>query len=72
MGVAKYNEYLQMASYAADSVRMVPAISSLSRGSGTEVNVDPSTDKGTSFMDSGSVYFKAGVVEGLPKIRAPF
>ena len=37
MGVAKYAEYRQMASY---------------------VNVDPSRDKGSSFMDAGTIYFK--------------
>jgi len=37
IGVAKYQEYRQMASY---------------------VNVDPSRDKGSSFMDSGAIYFK--------------
>mmetsp|Transcript_44895 Transcript_44895/g.97692 ORF Transcript_44895/g.97692 Transcript_44895/m.97692 type:complete len:313 (+) Transcript_44895:74-1012(+) len=37
LGVGKYQEYHQMASY---------------------VNVDPSRDKGSSFMDAGAIYFK--------------
>ncbi|CAE7205045.1 SCN5A [Symbiodinium microadriaticum] len=48
-GVAKYNEYQQMANY---------------------VNVDPSVDKGTSFMDAGSVYFKEGSSVDLTKAIA--
>ncbi|CAE7580943.1 CELF4 [Symbiodinium natans] len=48
-GVAKYNEYQQMASY---------------------VNVDPSVDKGSSFMDAGAIYFKDGSSVDLTKAIA--
>ena len=57
MGVAKYAEYRQMASYATswDSTN-AGTVSNTCR---TEVNVDPSRDKGSSFMDAGTIYFKA-------------
>ena len=57
VGVAKYQEYHQMASYVHASVatNLHPAAQQVV----AKVNVDPSRDKGSSFMDAGAIYFKA-------------